>query len=650
MKNHVFAAFFLLLALTVSGLLINGHFLETPDVALNRGVSQVSAAAKPGKTLRAFASQNELERFLRDFAKKNELRRAEMKSGAANSNSATPLADSSVASEKAEMDGESVTNTQHAGVDEGGIVKLHGNHLIILRRGRLFTVAIGSGSLKPVSAIDAFPADGDPGGTWYDEMLVFRDTIAVIGYSYSRGGTEVGLFNIDSFGNLKYRSTYHLRSNDYYSSRNYASRLVDGKLIFYTPQYLWIDPKNPTANFPALRKWHRGAKNDEFQNIVAATRVYRPAREISDSYGLALHTVTVCDLNSEDFRCEGTGVIGPAGRVFYVSPKSVYVWTSDWRRRGDRQEMTSMLYKMPLDGGAPQALGVAGSPVDQFSFLESDDNHLNVLVRSESGGEAMWRSEVSKGDTALLRIPVWSFSDGTKNASSWNYKPLPTAEGYTLQNRFVGDHLLYGTGNSWGRQVKGGSEIYAVRWATGETTELPLEHSVDRIEALGKDAVVVGTRGNDLYFSPVRLGREPSVRNSYVRQNAAQGELRSHGFFYKPDGKDSGTLGLPIADQGRPGYKHLFEGSASVLFVRNNALKLDEIGTLASRDTKQNDDNCKASCVDWYGNARPLFIRGRVFALLGYEIVEGALSGNAIRETRRTNFSPGYAKYARVGK
>ena len=27
---------------------------------------------------------------------------------------------------------ESVTNVQHAGVDEGGIVKVHGNHLVVL--------------------------------------------------------------------------------------------------------------------------------------------------------------------------------------------------------------------------------------------------------------------------------------------------------------------------------------------------------------------------------------------------------------------------------------------------------------------------------------------------------------------------------------
>ena len=51
---------------------------------------------------------------------------------------------------------DSVTNVQHAGVDEGGIVKVHGDHLVVLRRGRLFTVKIGDGALRPVSAVDAF--------------------------------------------------------------------------------------------------------------------------------------------------------------------------------------------------------------------------------------------------------------------------------------------------------------------------------------------------------------------------------------------------------------------------------------------------------------------------------------------------------------
>ncbi|MEZ4409456.1 MAG: hypothetical protein R3A52_23745 [Polyangiales bacterium] len=42
------------------------------------------------------------------------------------------------------------------GVDEGDIVKVHGDHLVVLRRGRLFSVRAGDGALTPVSAVDAF--------------------------------------------------------------------------------------------------------------------------------------------------------------------------------------------------------------------------------------------------------------------------------------------------------------------------------------------------------------------------------------------------------------------------------------------------------------------------------------------------------------
>jgi hypothetical protein len=42
--------------------------------------------------------------------------------------------------------------------------------------------------------------------------------------------------------------------------------------------------------------------------------------------------------------------------------------------------------------------------------------------------------------------------------------------------------------------------------------------------------------------------------------------------------------------------------------------------------------------VDWYGNARPLFYRGRIFALLGYELVEGQLQQGLMQERFRTHF------------
>lgn len=607
-------------------------------------IPQISAHGLPvKKTMKAFRSDEELATYLKELAEKQKrVSRGKGLSGEAQAPMAAAETTKSADAKESAKDDESITNVQHAGVDEGGIVKLHGNHLVILRRGRLFTVAIGDGALRPVSTVDAFGPDIDPRSTWYDEMLVSKDTIAVIGYSYERGGTEVGLFHISDDGQLSYQSTYHLRSNDYYSSRNYASRLIGSKLIFYSPLYIYPNAQDPFGSFPAVRKWHKGATPSEFNRIVPASRVYKPEVDLTADYGLALHTVTVCDLSNGEFDCQATSVMGPAGRVFYVSPDSVYVWASSRLRRGDQTGPQSLLFRMPLDGSSPSALRVSGSPVDQFSFLQSDDQCLNVLVRSDASGDGMWGAEVVAGDVALMRIPLTSFSDGTDVVPSSSYRKLPKPQGYTFQNRFVGDYLIYGTGSGWGNPTQtDDSNLFIVEWARGNSHQLSLPHGVDRIEQMGSDAVIVGTNGSDLHFTSVKLGLWPEVISEYIRKGASQGELRSHGFFYKAEGADSGTLGLPVSLPARPGYRHLFDTSSAILFLRNESLRFRELGELGSQPERAVNDKCRASCVDWYGNSRPLFIRGRIFALLGYEIVEGRLDDGRVRELRRTNYAPG---------
>lgn len=632
-------------SLTLSLLAAAGCLLMgTTAIRAETAQEVVKKASRP--TLVPFESEAALDEFLKELAAANQeenQRRAKNFGGSLDAAKSMP-APASPAQSQAEAkpqaadgkDSESITNVQHAGVDEGDIVKLHGNHLVVLRRGRLFTVGLGSNSLTPVSSINAYAPDINPSGTWYDEMLISGDTIVVIGYSYQRGGTEIGLFRVSPEGQLSYRATYHLRSNDYYSSRNYASRLIGSKLIFYTPLYLNLYEKDLYKSFPALRKWHAGATDAEFQRIVAAPQVYRP---VVDSPYLNLHTVTTCDLAQPEMSCQATAVLGPAGRVFYVSNNSVYVWMSPWGSR-DRAFPQSLLYQLPLSGDAPKALKVAGTPIDQFSFLE-EGNNLNVLVTASGGGEAMWNSEFNQGNLALLRVPLSRFSSAVEPATVSEYKSLPKVEGYTLQNRFVGDYLLYGSGNSWGySKTSEGSPLYAYRFASYlPAFSVGLKHSVDRIEALGQDAVIVGSDGKNLYFTPVDLGMTPVAAPSYVQGDATQGETRSHGFFYKPQTADTGLLGLPIRGSARPGYSQLYSDSASILFLKNDKLNLNKIGALGAQgETRDNMDQCAASCVDWYGNARPIFIRDRIFALLGYELVEGQLVDGQLKETRRINY------------
>lgn len=598
----------------------------------------VAAEVQPKKTMRAFSSERELAHYLRELTERQKRFHGRLYQFAL----ASPEKVAGVMS-SADEKSESVTNVQHAGVDEGGIVKVHGNHLVVLRRGRLFTISLADGELEPISSVNAFSPDIDPRHTWYDEMLISGDTLVVIGYSYERGGTEASLFHINSSGELAYQSTYQLRSNDYYSSRNYSSRLIGTKLIFYTPLYLGSEG-DPLTGLPAVRKWHKGVKSEEFRRIVLATDVYRAEPSVTSDDGTTLHTVTTCDLAKGDFDCKATSAIGPPGRVFYVSPNSVYVWATDWTDK-PKQRAQSMLYRMPLDGSAPSALRVSGSPVDQFSFLESEDGRLNVLVRSDSGGDGMWRAGVAAGDVALLRAPLASFSDGSAVVAPSDYLSLPKVEGYDFQNRFVGHYLLYGSGSGWGYPKNTArSPLFLVRWSDGANYQLTLSHGADRIEQMGRDAVVVGTDGKNLHFTSVRLGDWPSITGSYLRKDASQGELRSQGFFYKPEGEDSGTVGLPISFPSRPGYRHLFESSAAILFLHNVDGHFLEMGELAARPELATDDKCRTSCVDWYGNARPLFVRDRVIALLGYELVEGSREGDRIPEILRVNYAPGQTK------
>ena len=76
------------------------------------------------------------------------------------------------------------------------------------------------------------------------------------------------------------------------------------------------------------------------------------------------------------------------------------------------------------------------------------------------------------------------------------------------------------------------------------------------------------------------------------------------------------------------------------MVLRNPGGAYRPLGERDARAEGSADDGCLASCVDWYGNARPLFLRGRTFALLGYEIVEGRVEDGRLREVQRVSYAP----------
>ncbi len=278
-----------------------------------------------------------------------------------------------------------------------------------------------------------------------------------------------------------------------------------------------------------------------------------------------------------------------------------------------------------------------------MSFLENG-NRLHVLVDGQGLGDGMWRSEqTNRRDLSLLRIPLNEFGDGSANAKPENYMILARPEEGVAQNRYVGDYLLYGSQNYSYSPDQLNNRIFAVRWKDGRSTHIVDlgEHGVERIEAMGRDAVIIGgqtgTRNNDsgLYFTSLSLSKDrPIIASSYKKAGAAQSESRSHGFFYKAENASRGIIGLPVVGNNKG------QQSAAMTFLSNQSLRLIPMGDLNAQD-KVGNDNCVASCVDWYGNSRPIFYKGRIFALMGYEIVEGIENTKGqIVEKQRVNFKP----------
>lgn len=603
-----------------------------------------AAALTSGDSLRGFDSEQGLAAFARTMAVREgeafAVYEAAMDAAPSVSYSITVPADEPPPPPEESAGSESITNTQEAGVDEGGIVKRAGDYLVVLRRGRLFTIRVGGDALAPVAMVDAFPPDKrDPDETWYDEMLVHGSQIIVIGYSYGDFGTEVNRFDLGKDGALAWRDTHYLRSGDYYSSSNYASRLIGDELVLYTPVYArWAEFD---AMLPAIRERDPKARPKvlvEPEDFLVA-QPYRSGRYPLD----VLHVVTRCDLSAADLECSATAIAGTWSHAFYVSQTAVYAWTglSEATSGTFRAATAGQLYRIPLDGGRPAGVQVRGSPTDQFSFAEdAAKGVLRVLLRDQGAGEGMWASEGGAGPVRLATIPLGSFGDGSGALGADRYRTLPQPPEGRIFNRFAGDYLLYAAAPYYGDGAEQGT-VFAVPLGGGTVQDIALPHGVSRFDRMGSDAVVIGpaqgdARGDALGFSALSLGAAVRIEDTYVLPAASEGESRSQAFFYRPDpgseGGQSGILGLPVMRGD--------DASAAIVFLRRNARTFDPAGALAAAAGRGRDDRCKASCVDWYGNARPIFMGDRIMALMGYELVEGSLAAGRITERRRTSFAP----------
>ena len=555
---------------------------------------------------------------------------------------------------------QSITNNQEAGVDEGDIVKQVGRFLIVLHDGRLFSIDTGEspGTMSFVDRVNVYP-DANR-GAWYDELLITDDRLVVVGYNYEESASELAIFKLDDNGIFTYEATYYITSNDYYSSDNYASRLVDGNLVLYTPlRLVESDPDEP-QEFPQVRRWTEIDGYSEWQPLFTPADIYFPIQRTLDP---TVHTISVCPLAGE-FHCRSTGLIGPSSREFYVTPEFAYVWVSmsgydtwDWDlddcdegvANGPFRPLPAVLYRIPLAGGRALAVRTAGTPLDQFSLDAREDEFLALL--SFEPGEC-------EGDEEYVlkyaRIDAQLFSSRPPTLPLEAYWSTPKPSGDGVENRFTDGYLVYGGsegrwGAYWdGRYQYDPTELLVVPVDNpGATRALPLLHSAERIEVFGKNVVVDGYRGNNgLSVSTIDLAGAPGVADVEYLPSVIESEGRSHAFNSRLDADGGGVFGLPTVFK-QKSWRDYSDSSNVHFFAVDASLDIRPSGYLgANEDAIDEDYECEVSCVDWYGNARPIFTDGRVFALMGTELVEGRLFNGGIAEIQRVGMT-GPPRYRR---
>jgi hypothetical protein len=101
-------------------------------------------------------------------------------------------------------------------------------------------------------------------------------------------------------------------------------------------------------------------------------------------------------------------------------------------------------------------------------------------------------------------------------------------------------------------------------------------------------------------------------------------------------------MGVPTVKRVKKSDRYVWRSQASdVSFLALGAQReLKSLGELQAREDAQHAAyKCEISCVDWYGNTRPIFTDGRIFVLAATEFVEGRVRDGRIHEIRRVNLT-----------
>jgi len=548
-----------------------------------------------------------------------------------------------------------ITNVQTSGIDEGGLFKRRGDHLLALRDGRLFNIRI-DGSDGPTLRLEQSVLLSDPdqqSGTWFDELMVFEGGAIVLSFDYERSVTRFQLFAMEANGQLTSSGLIEIQSEDYYSSSNYGMRLVGSQLsvqvrVGLGPEYQWQWPMWRSIN---TRETSGGTNS--WRPLINAEDVLMPLAPISDP---VIHTILMCDIDAlmlGRMDCAATGLVAESWSEVYASKSATYVamdaWREDaffidgfspwsWRARQDERFshlIETLIYRLPFDDEErPGAVFVTGERGNQFSFREV-------------GSELIVVSEVHPGPEerrlAVHRVSLSQFSDKLEVARTPRIHTHELGVSHRHRTVRVADqHVLIGEHSrmlAHDKGLIGQAELVIIPHSGPQLQRILLSQSVDRVEQVDDRYFVSGVDPNGRWSMTLLDPGEPDRIRSLVIESHDNAEVRSHAFNWRLTGDDVLLVGIPgmrRLDEADGAYAGVSSVVSDFVFVLAQGRDLELAGVLDMQQLSAPGEECmdQFSCSDWYGNARLALIGNRIFALSGSQLTEARFIRRMVRPVR----------------
>jgi hypothetical protein len=496
------------------------------------------------------------------------------------------------------MEGSRVYVDQASG---GSPIAVSNDHLVVMREGRLFSVRIGGGNLEAVDMLELAPARGYH--TEDDELRLHGDALIVVRERRVWGGELVDLVRvrIADDGTLAQTDRHTVPGSRGLASSSGSPVIVVGDRLHV---YVSTFAERVGADLPPLerrrtRKEARRALRGLLDGAIVA--------EGLDPQPTHVHAVVTCDLASASLECSTRAILGGTTTAFHVAPDAIYVWTNSPENHG-------ALVRFGLDGGPMSVLPVSGDPVDDDAWAVRHDR-VHALVRNAGTDSDLF-------DYGAISAPL---------TGPLQYVDLPDPEEQgALKARLVGDTFVYGAGNGAG-WVRRDHALGSVRLWThaidGETRSLVLPHTVELLDSLGPDAVVVGTRDAALHLTTVGLDGTPSVHARIVMPVRDGERMKARGSFVAPD---QGVVGIPMllgdAVEGVP-------DRVEVSYFGVAGPHPHGLGSVALRLPPP--ERCRKRCGG--GPSQPVFHEGRAFAMIRHTLTEVAVDGDALVELARVD-------------